>query len=72
MRMTKNNNTAKSIANRVTGNDRGDNSYYGNPIPSSTAPIAPLVVDVKTLVAQTQDRMWKTLEGRQNFTNFIH
>ena len=28
-------------------------------MPSSTAPIAPLVIDAKTLVAQTQDRMWK-------------
>ena len=60
----KNNNTAKSITDMVIGNNRGDNSYYGNTMPSSTAPIAPLVVDTKTLVAQTQDRMWKALEGR--------
>ncbi len=55
----KNNNIAKSIANMVIGNNRGDNSYYDNTMPSSTAPIAPLVIDAKTLVAQTQDRMWK-------------
>ena len=55
----KNNNIAKSIPNMVIGNDRGDNSYYDNTMPSSTAPIAPLVIDAKTLVAQTQDIMWK-------------
>src|ERR671931_860709 len=60
----KNNITAKSITNMVIGNNKGDNSYSDNTISSSTAAIAPLIVDAKTLVAQTQDRMWKALEGR--------
>jgi hypothetical protein len=52
MRMTKNNNTANSITDRVIGYEGGDNSYYDNLIPSSAVPIVPLVVDAKTLIAQ--------------------
>jgi hypothetical protein len=60
----KNNITAKSITNMVMGNNKGDNSYSENTISSSTEAISPLIVDAKTLVTQTQDRMWKALEGR--------
>jgi len=42
----------------IMGNNKEDNSYSEN-----TISIAPIVVDTKTLVAQTQDRMWKALEG---------
>ena len=55
----------KSITNMVMDNNRGDNnSYSENIISSSTEAISPLVVDAKTLVTQTQDRMWKALEGQ--------
>jgi adenylate cyclase len=55
----------KSITNMVMDNNRGDNnSYSENTISSSTEAISPLVVDAKTLVTQTQDRMWKALEGQ--------
>ena len=60
----KNNIPAKSITNMVMGNNKGDNSYSENTLSSSTEAISPLVVDAKTLVTQTQDRMWKALEGR--------
>jgi adenylate cyclase len=60
----KNNIPAKSITNMVVGNNKGDNSYSENTISSSTEAISPLVIDTKTLVTQTQDRMWKALEGR--------
>ena len=59
----KHNIISKSITNMIMGNNKGDNSYSENTI-SSTTTIAPLIVDAKTLVAQTQDRMWKALEGR--------
>src|SRR6188472_805964 len=42
----------------IMGNNKEDNSYSEN-----TISIAPIVVDAKTLVSQTQDRMWKALEG---------
>jgi adenylate cyclase len=42
----------------IMGNNKEDNSYSEN-----TISIAPIVVDAKTMVAQTQDRMWKALEG---------
>src|SRR5918912_348972 len=53
----------KFITNMVMDNNRGDNSYSENTISSSTEAISHLVVDAKTLVTQTQDRMWKALEG---------
>ncbi len=46
------------------GNNKGDTSYSENTISSSTSANDSLIVDAKTLVAQTQDRMWKALEGR--------
>jgi adenylate cyclase len=62
--LEKNNTTAKSITNMVMDNNRRDNnSYSENTISSSAEAISP-VVDAKTLVIQTQDRMWKALEGR--------
>src|SRR5918912_2165790 len=54
----------KFITNMVMDNNRGDNSYSENTISSPTEAISPLVVDAKTLVTQTQDRMWKALEGQ--------
>jgi adenylate cyclase len=51
----------------VMGNNNGDNnSYSENTISSSssTAATAPIIVDAKTLVDQTQDRMRKALEDR--------
>ena len=46
------------------GNNKGDTSYSENTISSSTSANDSLIVDAKTLVAQTQDRMWKALEGQ--------
>ena len=57
------NNTAKSIVNMMMG----DNQHSENTATSSspTPVIAPLeIVDTQTLVARTQDRMWKALEGK--------
>ena len=54
--------TAKSITNMVMGNNNGGNNFYSENTISSTT-IAPLVVDAKILVDQTQDRMWQALEG---------
>jgi adenylate cyclase len=59
----KHNITAKSITNMIMGNNKGDKPHSENTISSSTAAIAPLVVDAQTLVSQTQNRMWKALEG---------
>ena len=59
----KDNNTAKSIVNMIMG----DNLHSENAATSSspTPVIAPLeIVDAQTLVARTQDRMWKALEGK--------
>ncbi len=53
----------KSIVNMIMGNNnRNKNTTKTS---SSTAVIAPFeIVDTKTLVARTQDRMWKALDGR--------
>jgi adenylate cyclase len=59
----KHNIIAKSITNMIMGNNKGDKPHSENTISSSTAAIAPLVVDAQTLVSQTQNRMWKALEG---------
>jgi class 3 adenylate cyclase len=52
----------------IMGNNNGSNHHFQNitsSLPSSTAVIAPVeIVDTKTLVARTQDRMWKALEGQ--------
>src|SRR5204862_7731302 len=55
----------KSIPNFIMGNNSHNN--YSNtsnvsPSPTTISPIE-IVVDAKTLVAQTQDRMLKALEG---------
>jgi adenylate cyclase len=57
--------TNKSIANMIMGNNNSHNNYSKNSsISSSSATISPIkIVDAKTLVSQTQDRMWKALKG---------
>jgi len=60
----KHNIIAKSITNMIMGNNKRDNPYSENTISSSSTTIAPLIVDAKTLVDQTQDRMRKALEDR--------
>src|SRR5215212_1272639 len=67
----KHNITTKSITNMIMGSNKEDNPYSGNTISSSSTTIAPLVVDAKTLVAQTQDRMWKALEGRHLYDSSL-
>jgi hypothetical protein len=50
----------------MTNYDSSNNYYSKNNgiSSSSTATIPPVqIVDAKTLVSQTQDRMWKALEG---------
>jgi hypothetical protein len=45
-------------------NNNSHDNYSKNSISTSPTAISPLeIVDAKTLVSQTQDRMWKTLEG---------
>jgi adenylate cyclase len=56
--------TAKPITNMLMDNNKGGNNFYSENTISSTTALAPLVVDVKTLVHQTQDRMWKAFEGQ--------
>jgi adenylate cyclase len=60
----KDNNTAKSIVNMIMG----DNNQYSENAATLSSPkpvIAPLeIVDAQTLVARTQDRMWKALEDK--------
>ena len=51
----------ESIANMVMGNN--SDNYYSKNNTSSIATAAVEIVDAETLVAQTQDRMWKALEG---------
>ncbi|MFL6403377.1 MAG: adenylate/guanylate cyclase domain-containing protein [Nitrososphaeraceae archaeon] len=62
----KNHFTNKSIANMIMGNNNNSHDNYSKNSIISTSPtaISPLkIVDAKTLVSQTQDRMWKALEG---------
>jgi adenylate cyclase len=62
----KNHFTNKSIANMIMGNNNNSHDNYSKNSSISTSPtsISPLeIVDAKTLVSQTQDRMWKALEG---------
>ena len=59
--------TAQSIASMIMGSNNRNNTYSRNKISLSSAAsaIAPFeIVDAQTLVTQTQDRMWKALEGR--------
>jgi adenylate cyclase len=58
--------TNKSIANMIMGHNNNSHDNYSKNSIISTSPtaISPLeIVDAKTLVSQTQDRMWKALEG---------
>ncbi|HYY66483.1 MAG TPA: adenylate/guanylate cyclase domain-containing protein [Nitrososphaeraceae archaeon] len=52
----------ESITNMVMGNN--SDNYYSKNNTSSIATAALEIVDAETLVAQTQDRMWKALEAR--------
>jgi adenylate cyclase len=55
----------KSIANMIMGRNNGNNNYSKNLISPSTSATIPIeVVDTQTLVAKTQDRMLKALEGQ--------
>jgi adenylate cyclase len=59
----------KSIANMIMGdNNNKDNNYSKN-----TSSLAGLeeVVDAETLVAQTQDRMWRALEGHYRYDSSL-
>jgi class 3 adenylate cyclase len=59
------NTAVKSIANMIMGRNNGNNNYPKNLISPSTSTTIPLeVVDTQTLVAKTQDRMLKALEGQ--------
>jgi adenylate cyclase len=56
--------TTKSIANMIMGNKNGPNDYSKDSRTSSPMVISPMeIVDAKTLVTRTQDRMRKALEG---------
>jgi class 3 adenylate cyclase len=48
----------------VICNNNRDNPFYDNTTTSSTSANDSFIVDAKMLVAQTQDRMQKALEGR--------
>src|SRR5919108_4363954 len=48
--------------NNNNHNNNSKNSSISSSSPTATSPIQ--IVDAKTLVSQTQDRMWKALEGR--------
>ena len=71
----KNDVTNKSFANIIMGNNNSNNNYSKNSsISSSAAAAIPSVqiVDAKTLVSQTQDRMWKALEGNYLYDSSLH
>ena len=61
----------KSITNMIMGNNKGDTSYSENTISSSTSANDSLIVDAKTLITQTQDRMWKALLGRYQYDSSL-
>ena len=67
----KNDVTNKSFANIIVGNN---NNYPKNSriSPSSAAIPSLQTVDAKTLVSQTQDRMWKALEGNYLYDSSLH
>jgi adenylate cyclase len=71
---TKDNIITKSIVNMIMGNHKGGNhhSRYMTSESSSTAATSSFeIVDTKTLVARTQDRMWKALEGRYMYDSSL-
>jgi adenylate cyclase len=64
----------KSIANMIMGGqaENGDNNYYYKNKSSQTfTTAAEVVVDAETLVTQTQDRMWKALEGNYRYDSSL-
>jgi adenylate cyclase len=67
----KNDVTNKSFANIIVGNN---NNYPKNSHTSSSSAAIPSlqIVDAKTLVSQTQDRMWKALEGNYLYDSSLH
>jgi class 3 adenylate cyclase len=70
----KNHFTNKSIANMIMGNNNNSPDNYSKNSSISTSPtaISPLeIVDAKTLVSQTQDRMWKALEGNYMYDSSL-
>jgi len=72
----KNHITNKSIANMIMSNDNSNKDYSKNSeISSSSSPPAAIppvqIVDAKTLVSQTQDRMLKALEGNYLYNSSL-
>jgi class 3 adenylate cyclase len=60
---------AKSIANMIMGSNRGNNAHSRNKLSSGIAPLE--IVDAETLVARTQDRMLKALEGNYLYNSSL-
>ena len=72
----KNHVTNKSIANTIMSNDNSNKDYSKNSeISSSSSPPAVIsavqIVDARTLVSQTQDRMLKALEGNYLYNSSL-
>jgi adenylate cyclase len=72
----KNHVTNKSIANMIMSNDNSNKDYSKNSeISSSSSPPAVIppvqIVDARTLVSQTQDRMLKALEGNYLYNSSL-
>jgi class 3 adenylate cyclase/sporulation protein YlmC with PRC-barrel domain len=61
----------KSIANMIMGNNTSDNYDSKNTKSSSIANTTVDIVDSETLVTQTQDRMWKALEGHYRYDSSL-
>jgi adenylate cyclase len=60
---------AKSIANMIMGSNSGNNAHSSNKLLSGIAPLE--IVDAETLVARTQDRMLKALEGNYLYNSSL-
>ena len=61
----------QSIANMLMGDNNSDNYDSKNIKSSSIATAAVEIVDSETLVTQTQDRMWKALEGHYRYDSSL-
>jgi adenylate cyclase len=61
----------QSISNMLMGNNNSDNYDSKNIKSSSIATAAVEIVDSETLVTQTQDRMWKALEGHYRYDSSL-
>jgi adenylate cyclase len=61
----------QSIANMLMGNNNSDNYDSKNIKSSSIATAAVEIFDSETLVTQTQDRMWKALEGHYRYDSSL-